>query len=157
MFKNERGYTLFLVVFIVIMFGVLSTALLALTTSGAQRNVVREDVTKATELSEKGTNHIVQKIQKELVDSIGPTGVTKDVYQANIATILQKYLCEGGSETIDAIQTEDGDYVTCVESYQDGQGNNDDLKKLVTLKRDRKSTRLNSSHVAISYAVFCLK
>src|SRR5690625_5710000 len=26
-----------------------------------------------------------------------------------------------------------------------------------THKRDRKSTRLNSSHVAISYAVFCLK
>src|SRR5690625_6648296 len=25
------------------------------------------------------------------------------------------------------------------------------------LKGDRKSTRLNSSHVAISYAVFCLK
>src|SRR5690625_6997753 len=26
-----------------------------------------------------------------------------------------------------------------------------------TLQPDRKSTRLNSSHVAISYAVFCLK
>src|SRR5690349_23594779 len=26
-----------------------------------------------------------------------------------------------------------------------------------TLKQDRKSTRLNSSHVEISYAVFCLK
>src|SRR5690625_643595 len=26
-----------------------------------------------------------------------------------------------------------------------------------SLKSDRKSTRLNSSHVAISYAVFCLK
>src|SRR5437870_6505653 len=26
-----------------------------------------------------------------------------------------------------------------------------------TSRRDRKSTRLNSSHVAISYAVFCLK
>src|SRR5437870_7355730 len=26
-----------------------------------------------------------------------------------------------------------------------------------TTERDRKSTRLNSSHVAISYAVFCLK
>src|SRR5437870_6750854 len=25
------------------------------------------------------------------------------------------------------------------------------------IERDRKSTRLNSSHVAISYAVFCLK
>src|SRR2546430_13385770 len=28
---------------------------------------------------------------------------------------------------------------------------------LVDLKRDRKSTRLNSSHSQISYAVFCLK
>src|SRR5699024_12076364 len=31
-----------------------------------------------------------------------------------------------------------------------------DKKKLV-LTLDRKSTRLNSSHVSISYAVFCLK
>src|SRR5207253_6933915 len=29
--------------------------------------------------------------------------------------------------------------------------------RLLLLVRDRKSTRLNSSHVAISYAVFCLK
>src|SRR5690625_6223892 len=30
-------------------------------------------------------------------------------------------------------------------------------KALVEANGDRKSTRLNSSHVAISYAVFCLK
>src|SRR5438034_4728148 len=29
--------------------------------------------------------------------------------------------------------------------------------KRITVKRDRKSTRLNSSHTVISYAVFCLK
>src|SRR5207249_10841084 len=29
--------------------------------------------------------------------------------------------------------------------------------RLVGQRRDRKSTRLNSSHVSISYAVFCLK
>src|SRR5690625_5515189 len=29
--------------------------------------------------------------------------------------------------------------------------------KFSMIMRDRKSTRLNSSHVAISYAVFCLK
>src|SRR5690625_6365772 len=33
----------------------------------------------------------------------------------------------------------------------------DNLLKLDILGQDRKSTRLNSSHVAISYAVFCLK
>src|SRR5690625_6468652 len=32
-----------------------------------------------------------------------------------------------------------------------------DLNALVFSELDRKSTRLNSSHVAISYAVFCLK
>src|SRR5690606_41174714 len=31
----------------------------------------------------------------------------------------------------------------------------EDIREMVTL--DRKSTRLNSSHVKISYAVFCLK
>src|SRR5256885_11797743 len=31
-----------------------------------------------------------------------------------------------------------------------------DLRRLVDLKQDRKSTRLNSSHLVISYAVFCL-
>src|SRR5690625_5496644 len=31
------------------------------------------------------------------------------------------------------------------------------LKTIIRRRRDRKSTRLNSSHVAISYAVFCLK
>src|SRR2546426_4956921 len=30
-------------------------------------------------------------------------------------------------------------------------------ERLVRLLRDRKSTRLNSSHLVISYAVFCLK
>src|SRR5690625_2923058 len=33
----------------------------------------------------------------------------------------------------------------------------DDGKTFTATLRDRKSTRLNSSHVAISYAVFCLK
>src|SRR3712207_7201696 len=33
----------------------------------------------------------------------------------------------------------------------------DDLADLVVLAADRKSTRLNSSHANISYAVFCLK
>src|SRR5258705_7532039 len=31
------------------------------------------------------------------------------------------------------------------------------LEELLELRLDRKSTRLNSSHLGISYAVFCLK
>src|SRR5690606_39991662 len=35
--------------------------------------------------------------------------------------------------------------------------NHEDVASFVSLSQDRKSTRLNSSHVKISYAVFCLK
>src|SRR5437868_13225018 len=33
----------------------------------------------------------------------------------------------------------------------------DNLRRAASHEKDRKSTRLNSSHVSISYAVFCLK
>src|SRR5699024_11806396 len=60
-------------------------------------------------------------------------------------------------------------YGNIIESFE--RLNSDDLKEVLdmirsdhqiqtvlnTLSRDRKSTRLNSSHVSISYAVFCLK
>src|SRR5207249_10774586 len=37
------------------------------------------------------------------------------------------------------------------------QGSHDHRRHPDVSRRDRKSTRLNSSHVSISYAVFCLK
>src|SRR5690606_41534566 len=44
----------------------------------------------------------------------------------------------------------------CARHAEEEQG--EDARLLyVGLTRDRKSTRLNSSHVKISYAVFCLK
>src|SRR5258708_13630850 len=42
--------------------------------------------------------------------------------------------------------------------YAQDRGEDCDLQRLVQAPRqDRKSTRLNSSHQIISYAVFCLK
>src|SRR5437773_6636512 len=42
-----------------------------------------------------------------------------------------------------------------VEGYHAGSGVNSREKSIA--RGDRKSTRLNSSHITISYAVFCLK
>src|SRR5207249_11428692 len=39
----------------------------------------------------------------------------------------------------------------------DGASRGDRPPEAPSMRRDRKSTRLNSSHVSISYAVFCLK
>src|SRR5256885_3942297 len=38
-----------------------------------------------------------------------------------------------------------------------GSSHDAELSDLQAMARDRKSTRLNSSHLVISYAVFCLK
>src|SRR5438034_5757894 len=40
---------------------------------------------------------------------------------------------------------------------QEGSCNVRQARALPPIRRDRKSTRLNSSHTVISYAVFCLK
>src|SRR5256885_12138287 len=44
-----------------------------------------------------------------------------------------------------------------VARHRFGGGEAPGLRFTVTGRRDRKSTRLNSSHLVISYAVFCLK
>src|SRR5256885_10353131 len=41
--------------------------------------------------------------------------------------------------------------------YADFRGDSFKLAQLAAARPDRKSTRLNSSHLVISYAVFCLK
>src|SRR5690242_21627554 len=53
-------------------------------------------------------------------------------------------------------------YTTLFRSVLPGDGDRvldvyDPASGQVTLLEDRKSTRLNSSHMSISYAVFCLK
>src|SRR5690625_5624029 len=47
--------------------------------------------------------------------------------------------------------------IVSVRAFSIGQAAFLYVEKLISHDLDRKSTRLNSSHVAISYAVFCLK
>src|SRR2546430_10299868 len=62
---------------------------------------------------------------------------------------LERALHEDGPRVI-VLDTEDGPYHVVVPrvSY---------FRRFSRASRDRKSTRLNSSHSQISYAVFCLK
>src|SRR5699024_11118002 len=73
-----------------------------------------------------------------------------------IDTIRPNILRETGLETqkgcfgtADRLVTFEKRYTAIVQNLLDG--------RIAFVKRDRKSTRLNSSHVSISYAVFCLK
>src|SRR2546426_6965300 len=46
---------------------------------------------------------------------------------------------------------------TLLDYLEEGDTLDQFLEDFPTVSRDRKSTRLNSSHLVISYAVFCLK
>src|SRR5687768_17840997 len=59
----------------------------------------------------------------------------------------------GGTNLVVGAVTEDGTRVLGLRSEPTGAPDGPD----VVIERDRKSTRLNSSHGYISYAVFCLK
>src|ERR1039457_4167380 len=47
--------------------------------------------------------------------------------------------------------------LTCPDSTKTGSSAATDASDIRTPRRDRKSTRLNSSHLVFSYAAFCLK
>src|SRR3712207_8839443 len=77
--------------------------------------------------------------------------ILTSVLLAGVASfLLTRQVTRPLSETRDAaIRVASGDYATTVPVKS-----RDELGELA---RDRKSTRLNSSHANISYAVFCLK
>src|SRR5699024_11518065 len=65
-----------------------------------------------------------------------------------------------GVDAFDELDTGPVGQVTaarCVEDGQVGASSGPEVTDVGSLQGDRKSTRLNSSHVSISYAVFCLK
>src|SRR5690625_6965972 len=84
-------------------------------------------------------------------------------YQENQANIsdgtdkaIEDYLSAYEIDSKRLIQAGDGYYIQVLLNHF--MENNERDKALAMIDEvDRKSTRLNSSHVAISYAVFCLK
>src|SRR5699024_10513127 len=70
--------------------------------------------------------------------------------------LLDQYLQFNGSDTLSPFLTEMVvKWAVKGPSYRDARDRFYDLLGYQAMSQDRKSTRLNSSHVSISYAVFC--
>lgn len=109
---NESGYSLFLTVFTALLFGILATILLSLTISGAKKSELREDVTQAHELSEKGLKEITQQINYDLQEELDKheDGMSYSDFIDTTNEVLDKYKC-GEDESK---QGETGTYQSCV-------------------------------------------
>lgn len=162
---NEKGYSLFLTIFIMILFSVLSIIMLSLVVSGAKKNVIREEYTQADELSQKGIEHITNQIQKELEDVIGENGISKTHFIDEMERILNEYLCENNDASPIQESNLTGDYAVCIDDWEDSEGEYGDLRKKVTFLStgmvDGKETSIKTTMLigandvpdALNYAV----
>lgn len=162
---NEKGYSLFLTIFIMILFSVLSIMMLSLVVSGAKKNVIREEYTQADELSQKGIEHITNQIQKELEDVIGENGISKTHFIDEMERILNEYLCENNDASPIQESNLTGDYAVCIDDWEDSEGEYGDLRKKVTFLStgmvDGKETSIKTTMLigandvpdALNYAV----
>src|SRR5699024_11553807 len=85
-----------------------------------------------------------------VIDKIVEEGIQEGVFRNDINPPLVRQMIFG---TIDEIVT---NWVMKEQKY-DLINQASQVHDLIMNGLDRKSTRLNSSHVSISYAVFCLK
>lgn len=131
--NNQKGYTLLLTVFIITIFSIFAIVLITIVLSGAKKNAIREDLTQANELTEKGIQHIKNEIHKELNDIIGH-GISRSVYLTEIEDLLTLYHCQNTSPENRRItvSSSTGDYIVCVKEWRGANGNKDDLRKEVT-------------------------
>lgn len=132
--KNEKGYGLLLTVFVILLFSILAVSLLTVVLSGASKTAVREDVTQATELSDKGIEHIVSQIHNDIADALGTTGLPRSKFPEKLSEILNKYDCGIGNLNVTG---ETGIYDVCVDEFVDVidlDGKKNPLRKLVTFK-----------------------
>src|SRR3712207_7611046 len=77
------------------------------------------------------------------------TTLFRSLLAADVATVVLAPGSEAGAELAAALDVVDGAPSRVIVV--------DQLEELFAADEDRKSTRLNSSHANISYAVFCLK
>src|SRR5690625_5506769 len=97
----------------------------------------------------------LSKPEKFIKDSVGwVQGVVYkpvDLIAGSLSSIKE---LKATYEENQLLREKNSEYKTLVYDNQSLEKENEELRETL---EDRKSTRLNSSHVAISYAVFCLK
>src|SRR5437868_12086044 len=100
---------------------------------------------------------------KDLVETrVGGEAASKDIggssLESNFLTVLKEPATEFRADAVELIvQKEPADSAGQPQPRYMRRLTDEAVRLLDDLRRDRKSTRLNSSHVSISYAVFCLK
>src|SRR5699024_6748004 len=100
------------------------------------------------------------RLQLLIEDLLTLSNLERDVFELTCSTVDISMLLEEITPIINQQSLKHHvDYTVEADDNLTVQADKEKLKQVIInlVDKDRKSTRLNSSHVSISYAVFCLK
>ncbi|WP_077706091.1 hypothetical protein [Virgibacillus dokdonensis] len=132
---DESGYTLLLVLLLIVVFMTLALSAVMMTMSGMKKNTVREEYVQATELADKGLLHITKEINAQLEARLGEYGLPRQQFIQELEDVLANYTCE---ENTIQVKGKTGKYEACInggwENVINRDGTVNELRKLVSFK-----------------------
>lgn len=139
---NQSGYSLLITIVLIILFSILGLSMLALTSSGIQKNEVRQDTVRSADLSDKGIDYLSKQINSDLTIKLGSNGLPRGKFIEELEKTLNSYLCPPSHQSADeknrttnSIKGQTGKTDVCIKSYidsKDDKGVDNPLRKLVT-------------------------
>lgn len=155
--KSEKGNTLIIAIFVLVMGSVIGLTLMSLSMNGTKRNEHRENYSQAVEQAEKGIKHITLEIQKALENKIPEPIIAnttvisqrENSFISSFNTTLEKHLCSSGGH----INELDGDlaYTVCIddESFKNSKYNISKKLKIISTGTANEETRQLTSTYTI--------
>lgn len=136
--KEENGYSLLLAIAVLSIFAILGLTLMTITTNGISKNKSRQDIVQATDLSDKGTEYMINDLQKYLENQIKTNNYGKnDFYDLLDNTFNDtKYKCSNNSSSGYTIPADNNSETkVCIERVDPVSSDEKDLyKRKVTFK-----------------------
>src|SRR5690625_5801514 len=117
-----------------------------------------QDIVNAINIVDTGSTDETIKIAKKITDRVFQfewTGKFKDARNESFKHATKEYIFYVDAD--DVLLERDREKFKILTKTLDPSVDSVSMYYNAGMDEDRKSTRLNSSHVAISYAVFCLK
>lgn len=138
--KSQKGNTFVTAIMVLVIGSIVALTLLSFSMNATTRNEHRENYTQATKYAEDGVNHLIGKLEKELVKILpdpvigssveNPELVYAEFYQKYKA-MLNDHRCGGSKELIHP-KAGETTYHTCIKNYDYNSGR--DTYSVVTIQ-----------------------
>lgn len=100
--ESEVGYTLLIVLLVIVLFSVIGSSLMLANISGAKKNVSRESIVQSQDLAVKGQDYLVQKLEYDLNQALRE-GKNANEFVVALEQVIHHYTCPSANVVTDRV------------------------------------------------------